>query len=233
MVDGGAMRPGWWVGADRCLQCHAPASSAGLCHACLTALPWNTPACWHCAEALPDQTASRCPACLQRAPPWHGTWCALRFEAPIVRWIHALKYHADLSAARRLALLLAHALRQHRAPPPELLVPMPLFPARMRLRGFNQAQLLADTLGHALRLRAAPAAARRLRDTADQTELSAKERRRNLRGAFAADARQVAGRHVAIVDDVLTTGASCHALSLALRNAGAVRIDVWCVARTP
>ena len=150
-----------------------------------------------------------------------------------MRWVHALKYRADLSAARRLALLHALYLQQHRAPPPELLIPMPLFPARLRQRGFNQAQLLADTLGRALMLRAAPAAARRLRDTADQTELSAKERRRNLRGAFDADPQQVAGRHVAIVDDVLTTGASCHALSQALHKAGARRIDVWCVARTP
>lgn len=227
------MRPGWWAGADRCLQCHAPVSSAGLCAGCVAALPWNASACWHCAEALPDHAARRCPSCLRNPPPWHGAWCALRFEAQVVRWVHALKYHADLSAARRLALLHARYLQQHRAPPPELLIPMPLFPARLRQRGFNQAQLLADTLGHALKLRAAPAAARRLRDTADQTELSAKERRRNLRGAFDADPQQLAGRHVAIVDDVLTTGASCHALSLALRKAGALRIDVWCVARTP
>lgn len=231
MVDGWA--PGWWVGADRCAQCHAPVAAADLCARCADALPWNQPACWRCAEPTPEATSHPCPTCLRKPPPWHGAWCALRFEGPVVDWIHALKYRADLALARRLGILMARHLQRTHAPLPEWVIPMPLYPGRMRQRGFNQAQALAHPLAQTLRLRLKTHAARRVRDTADQTELSRRERQRNLRGAFEANTPILAGRHVAIVDDVLTTGASCAALAAALRDAGAQRIDVWCVARTP
>lgn len=231
MVDGEA--PGWWVGADRCAQCHAPAVTADLCARCTESLTWNQPACWRCAEPTPEAANHPCPNCLRKPPPWHGAWCALRFEGRVVEWIHALKYRADLVMARRLALLLAQHLQRAHAPLPEWVIPMPLYPGRMRQRGFNQAQALAGPLAQQLHLRVQSGAVRRVRDTADQTELSRHERRRNLRGAFAANPVPLAGRHVAIVDDVLTTGASCGALADSLRDAGAQRIDVWCIARTP
>lgn len=220
----------WLFGEDRCTQCHAPTASVGLCAGCLHALPWNDDACPRCALPL---RAGHCPDCARRPPGWAAAHCALRFEAPVRDWLHGLKYHGRLALARRLADLLAVSLHGSGFHAPELLVPAPMHRSRLRHRGFNQAVELAARLGRRLRLPSIPGAVRQHRATGDQTTLSAAQRRRNLRGAFTATPALVAGRHVTIVDDVLTTGATAAALTDALHRAGAARVEVWCCARTP
>jgi ComF family protein len=125
---------------------------------------------------------------------------------------------------------MAQRLARRAEPLPELLLPVPLHAARLRHRGYNQAveigRVVADRLGIGL----APAGARRLRPTREQTALSAAERRRNIRGAFTVDAA-VRGRHIALLDDVITTGTTLAELARAARRAGASRIEAWAVAR--
>ncbi len=140
------------------------------------------------------------------------------------------KYAGELSLAHALAELMAHRLRSLDALP-ELLIPMPLHPDRLRSRGFNQATEISRSLSGLLGISLAAPACRRNRDTAPQAGLSPDERRRNLRGAFSCE-MDLKGRHVALLDDVMTTGTSLTELANAVRKAGATRIDCWVVART-
>ena len=234
MVDGRrGDRRSWLFNDARCAHCHAPAFATELCAACIDALPWIDPACPGCALPLPAGVGGFCAACARRPRPWAAAYCALRYAAPADRWVQRLKYRHDLAAARRLGWLLAQGVRHAGMNAPELVIPMPLHRARQRERGFNQADEIARALAREWRLPVAASAARQLHPTGDQTGLSAAERRRNMRDAFTADPRRVRDRHVAIVDDVLTTGASCEALCAALHAAGAGRVQVWCCARTP
>ena len=119
---------------------------------------------------------------------------------------------------------------------PALLLSVPLSRERLRERGYNQSWELARRLGRSLRIDATPALLQRGRDTAHQIGMTRHERERNLRDAFWIDPARRAtlqGRHVALVDDVFTTGATAHAAAVALRRAGAARVDVWVIARTP
>jgi ComF family protein len=142
------------------------------------------------------------------------------------------KFNGDLAAGR----VLAHLLAQHIAsmhPPqttPTLLVPVPLHPRRLRERGFNQAQRIARILSLRLGIPVANHAIRRVLRTPDQKQLSAEARKANLRGAFEASA-VCKGQDVAVVDDVVTTGATADAIAGALLGAGAAEVRIWCLAR--
>jgi ComF family protein len=147
--------------------------------------------------------------------------------------IHALKFRGHRALARPLADLVAEA------PPPglpvagvDLLVPVPLHPQRRAQRGFNQAELLARRLARRWGKPHRADVLARVRLTRPQTELAPEERRANVRGAFLVRRPElVAGRHVLLVDDVLTTGATVEACVLALREAGAGPVGVVTVAR--
>jgi len=157
---------------------------------------------------------------------------AVDLDASAHHLIHRLKCHHDFSVLAVLSDTLLGAVRNAWVPPwPEALLPMPVHPAQRRRRGFNQAQLLARELGRALGIPVCDRGVRRLRNTGSLTEQDAAARRRTLRGAFETGGT-LPGR-VAIVDDVLTTGASAEALTVALRRAGARQVSVWTVARTP
>lgn len=225
---------GLWPG--RCLAC-AGAGPPGrdLCEACFAALPWNRRACAQCAIPLPavaDHGAPQtCGACLGKPPPVQTTHAAFVYEAPLDRLVPRLKFHRDLAAGRLLSQLMAQGLAD--AARPQALLPVPLHRARLRARGYDQALELAKPLARALRLPLLPGALLRVRATAPQSELDATHRARNLRGAFAVvpDARLPA--HIALVDDVMTTGATLYAAAIALRRAGVARVDAWVCARAP
>jgi ComF family protein len=171
--------------------------------------------------------------------PWHNEPAssvpALRFAPPADDLIRQLKYHGVYANARVLGVLLAHAVDERAAPLPRLLVPVPLHVARLRERGFNQAVALARYAGRMLKVPIAPGVVRRVRDTPSQTSLSVDERHRNVRGVFAVSGaralrRLSAAGHVAIVDDVITTGSTVAELKCVLLAAGCRRVDVWAVA---
>jgi len=160
----------------------------------------------------------------------------LHFEAPVDELIRRLKYQGVIANARVLGVLLADAARQRTTPLPKLLVPVPLHPARFRERGFNQAAAIALYASRMLEVPVARHALRRVRDTPSQTTLGSRERRQNLHGAFAFSSahqqrRLQAAAHVAIVDDVLTTGSTANELRGLLSAAGVSQVEVWAVAR--
>lgn len=219
-----------WLTPARCAACGA-ATPGVLCPGCRDALPWNEPACRACALPLVSGAPnSACGACLERAPPQDRTWAAFRYAEPVARQIVRLKFRAHLAGGHLLGALMAERLARRAEPLPELLLPVPLHAARLRRRGYNQALEIGRELSRRLSIPLCPEAARRMRATGEQTRLDAAQRRRNLRGAFAVDAR-VRGRHVALLDDVITTGATAHELARAARAAGAARIEVWAAAR--
>ncbi len=216
-----------------CRRCWGPAPSALLCGDCWQELPWNRPACRRCAEPLNSPLQPLCRRCARRAPPQTLCVAAWRYQQPVSAWIQACKFARQLGYLPAFADALAEALCTHGAPRPDLLLPVPLHPERLRQRGFNQSELLAQRLARQTGLPLARRAARRLRPTPPQSrQASRAERRRNLRGAFAVDIR-LHGLHCALIDDVITTGATVESLAQACRRAGAARVDVWALARTP
>ncbi|MBM7062257.1 ComF family protein [Pseudomonas sp. UL073] len=227
----------WTKNNQFCLLCDEPSGAEQpLCHACELELPWLGAQCRQCAVPLvvEDQV---CGACLRRPPSFSRVIAPWRYEFPLDSLITRFKHQAKWPLGHLLAARCAEHLLQAYAqglPRPDLLLPVPLATRRLRQRGFNQAALLARWLSAALQLPLDEDALRRCRDTPAQQDLDAAARRRNLREAFAlAPGVALAGRHVAVVDDVVTTGATAEALARLLRRAGAAEIDLYCLARTP
>jgi ComF family protein len=211
----------------RCLVCdERGVLGQDLCADCRAALPWNRPACPRCALPL-ARDAPACGSCLRRPPPFGTSCAAFRYSFPLDRLLPRFKFHADLAAGRLLVQLMAEALAD--APRPLALVPVPLHPARLRQRGYDQALELARPLARRLALPLCADRLRRRRATGAQTRLDARARRRNVHGAF-----EVTGplpAHVVLVDDVMTTGATLAECARTLQRAGVARVDVWVVAR--
>ena len=213
----------------RCLVC-AGAGQPGLdlCAACQAELAWNRCACARCGVPLP-RPAPACGACLRSPPPFAATFAPWTYAFPLDRLLPRFKFHGDLAAGALVAGRLAEALRD--APRPDALVPVPLHRRRLRERGYDQALELARPLARALGLPLLAGGLRRERATAAQSDLDAKARRRNVRGAFAVVAGTRWPAHVALVDDVMTTGATLRECARVLRAAGVARVDVWVAAR--
>lgn len=220
-----------WLLPRQCLLCRGKASRIDLCPGCRSALPRIENPCQGCG--MPLRSGRRCAPCLQHPPPFDRVRIPYRYADPITALIHALKFRRRLAAASVLGSLLGAHLKGSGLCPPQCIVPVPLHPRRQRERGFNQSLEIARPLSACLKVPIAPRLARRTRPTVAQSSLQgADSRRRNVRGAFCAEirtARSVA--HIAIVDDVVTTGATATALALALKSAGVTRIELWSIAR--
>jgi ComF family protein len=197
---------------------------------CLCGFPGAQPdldLCGYCQDDLPWEEV-RLPSLLS----------ALRFEPPVDELIRRLKYSGALEHARVLGELLAHAARLRGDPLPRLLVPVPLHDERLRDRGFNQAASIARYAGRALGVPQAWHAVERTRDTPSQTALGLEQRHENVRGAFAVTGKRARRQlldagHVAVVDDVTTTGSTLAEIKCVLLAAGVSRVDLWAVARAP
>lgn len=214
-----------------CLLCGADgARGLDLCAACFGDLPWNRRPCPRCAAPLPpDSDAQLCGSCLKALPAWDEARSPLAYGYPVDKLIQRIKFDGDLSVGRLLAELLADYTAAGSGKP-DCIVPVPLHPSRLKERGFNQAAELARPIRRRLKIPARLGVRERTRDTAVQSKLDATERKKNLRDAFAVK-RSVDGKHVAVVDDVVTTGTTVESLTHVLRDEGAARVSVWCVAR--
>jgi ComF family protein len=214
-----------------CYLCLDPGQKPALdlCADCEADFPRNEPACPKCA--LPVLEASGpCRRCARRRRAFDAAYSPYRYEFPLPELIHRMKYRGQLPITRILGCVLGKRLAARGSLQVDAIVPVPLHATRERKRGYNQAREIANFVARELGLPVHDRLARRIRATAEQTGLAAGARRRNLRGAFTIDAGDLPSC-VAIVDDVLTTGATAESLAIALRRAGCRRIEVWTVAR--
>ena len=203
----------------------------GLCMVCQSQLPLiEGRRCSRCAAAIADGQ-SLCGNCLQTPPPFEETIAAYRYAPPIDQLICSLKFSSRLSYARILGFLLIRQLLHRKIEKPDCLLPTPLHSKRLRLRGFNQSLEIARPLSRYFGLTIANDHIKRVKAGVPQTSLSGAMRRKNMRGAFRV-CRPLPYRHVVIVDDVLTTGATVTELAHSVRSAGAQRVSVWALART-
>ncbi len=209
-----------------CFLCAAPAGDRLLCAACVAGLPRLTPErCPVCA--LPTPGSAVCGACLKQAPHFDATRAVFRYEFPLDRLIQSLKYAHRLAGAD----FLGRELAQSPVPfQPDLILPVPLSPARLAERGFNQAVELARPLARALGVSLETSRVHRRRDTAPQASLPWKERKQNIRHAFECEL-DLTGKTVLVVDDVMTTGATLDELARTLKAHGAARVENCVLAR--
>ncbi len=215
-------------------------TDAALCRDCVQRFAAARPRCARCGLGL-AAAAPVCGDCVPSPPefvqtPFVATVCAFDYQFPWDRLISRFKFQDQPELAAALAALLHQAVRCSDCPLPQALLPVPLSPARLAERGYNQAWELARRLGRLCHRPAWPTLLMRPLDSAHQVALKRDQRQHNLRGAFVVDAAQrslLQGQHVALVDDVMTTGATLREAAAVLLQAGAARVDVWVLARTP
>lgn len=230
----------------RCHGCGAVAVGEGpgalppLCAECARELAgWSGPCCPGCGGMFPGKTGEGdylCSACRLEPRPWERLYFFGAYEGLLRSLILDWKFEGGLGSGRLLGGLAREAWRRGAGPQapeaPEVLVPVPLHPLRLRWRGFNQSLELARALARETGAEVLPGGLSRVRHTVPQTTLGAGERRANVRGAFAADAAALRGRRVLLVDDVMTTGTTLEECARTLRRAGAARVLVLVLART-
>jgi len=249
MIQGGQLR---WP--TLCRVCHRWQGQT-VCAHCLLAAQLDVPRCQRCATRT-TLAGGLCQSCEDGPPVFDHAVAALDYALPWNSLIASLKFKQDPAIARSLAQMLAQAVRQRwgprqprmpeaqtpatprrlRAGAPTVLMPVPLSPQRLRERGYNQAGLLAHHLGRTLGVPVQHEGLIRRRHTERLMRLDAAEREAHIRHAFAvhpASLKHIQRRHVAVVDDVLTSGATLNEIARTLWQAGAREVSVWVVARTP
>ena len=211
-----------------CLLCSVNAAESGLCRECERSLPRLAPArCPTCAAPTPGSEV--CGRCIDRAPRFDRVVAALAYAFPADSLITSLKYGRNLAAARPLAFALAQSI--DREPYPDCVIAMPIARDRLAQRGFNQAVQIAHLACREFGLRISENVVRRLRSGVPQASLPWKERAKNVRGVFACNA-DFTSKSIAVVDDVLTAGATLNELAATLKKSGAREVVGWICART-
>lgn len=220
-----------WAMPSACALCGDITSADPVCPACVSDLPRIVGACPRCGIPLP--APATCAACALEAPPVERVVAALEFRGSARALVHGLKFRGQLPLARTLGGELARAVRSGGPVSVDVVVPVPLHRRRLRERGFNQARELARVLASDFGVPLAPpGVVLRRRGTLPQTELAGVgARRRNVSGAFQAEPAGLSGRRVALLDDVMTTGATLYELARAVRAAGAAAVEVWTCCR--
>lgn len=219
-----------------CWLCQMPLvlSQHGLCNYCYRQLPLPPPCCPRCG--LPAlNTVKECGACLVRPPSWKRLLFVSDWQPPLSTWVKQLKFSQATALSNMLArLMLLQWLslrREHNLRRPDLMLCVPLHTKRAWFRGYNQMDEISRRLARWTGCQYAPAGLRRHRPTHIQHHLQAVARRKNLRGAFRVEF-PVQGRHITLMDDVVTTGSTVNEISRILLAAGAASVQVWSLCRT-
>jgi len=215
-------------------------SDQHVCGDCLMRYARPVPRCWTCAARLPLERIGhrepKCGHCLRHPPPLQRTIAALDYAFPWDGLLQHYKFHQAIELRETLLERLNQALTATDAEAPDWLLAVPLTVQRQRERGYNQNYELARALARRRQLRCDADLLLRVRHTSQQAQLPLQERAANVKGAFALEpgrARELRGRHVALLDDVMTSGATLFEIARVLRQAGASQVQAWVIARTP
>lgn len=224
-----------WLLPHSCILCGNLADRhQDLCHACHQDIPFVQEACQKCSVPFSNQDSTGlCNMCLLAPPPYDKAYTLFIYEMPITRLILELKFKHTLVNARVLGELLAFHIQHHwykAKPLPSVIIPVPLHAKRLQERGFNQALEIARPIAKALKLPIDMTSCVRSKATLAQATLAASNRKQNIKNAFTIR-KSFAGKRVAIIDDVITTGSTMNEFCRNLQQYGADSIDVWCVAR--
>ncbi|PUA27354.1 MAG: amidophosphoribosyltransferase [Cellvibrio sp. 79] len=220
---------------NHCLLCGDASGASLICNQCSLLLPRlrQYPHLCNCCSLPLKVSAPLCGHCLKHQPAFARSYIAFSYEHPLDYLIHQFKYRRQLASGKLLGEMLAEHCRQ--AVRPDFLVPTPIHWRKRWQRGFNQTELLARQLGKALRVPVMDAL-RQTRYHESQKSLGRQQRQKNLRQSLALNRRylqHIRGAHIALIDDVVTTTATARALSELLIKAGAQKVDIWALARTP
>lgn len=225
--------------AGQCAVCRAW-SHQTICESCLALYARPQLRCWTCAIRLPPELAGhprpQCGQCLRVAPPLDRTIAALDYRFPWDGLLQHFKYHQALDLRESLLERLNTALTAANVSEPDWLLPVPMSSARLRERGYNQSHELAKALARRRGLRCEPELLLRVRHNERQAALKLEARAANVRGVFAVEplrAGSLRGTNVALLDDVMTSGATLFELASVLLHAGVMSVQAWVVARTP
>lgn len=229
-----------WLLPSTCILCDSlTRNTQNLCQLCQQDLPILPHSCQQCADFLLSSTINpannllKCGNCLKNPPAYDQTYALFPYQSPINHLITKLKFQHQLSHARILGELLANRIQTQwywNKPLPDLIIPIPLHPLRLRERGFNQALEIARPIAKALAIPIDFQGVKRIKNTRAQSGLLAEERKRNIAQAFSIT-RDYSNLTIAILDDVITTGHTVRECCRMLKNQGAARIHVWCCAR--
>jgi ComF family protein len=220
-----------WLLPYTCILCGFHSNRMqDLCECCLNELSKLTDACPRCAKPL---SLTNCSYCAVNSPMFDRTYALYLYQAPVTNLIMNLKFGQALLNARILGELMAENIQRiwyHNQPLPQAIIPVPLHPERLKKRGYNQAIEIARPIAKALDLPLEYNICERIKHTAAQATLHAKERSENIKNAF-----QIKGEllydYVAVIDDVITTGNTISEICRTLKSAGVKKIDAWCCAR--
>ncbi|CAM3424524.1 ComF family protein [Legionella longbeachae] len=210
-----------------CKQYHN--DKMAVCSHCIELMPLLGPGCHHCAYPLPDTQFLVCGHCIKNPPSFDRAFIKYTFEEPLRTLLHQFKYHNGLYLTSFLSYLIFKSLSSQ-VEMPQCLIPVPMHPQRIKRRGFNQAAILARSLAKKFKLPCDLFSCQKTLNTKPQAGLDEKQRKINLRSAFVT--HQLPYQHVAIIDDLLTTGNTANELAYTLKKSGVKQVDVWCCART-
>lgn len=227
-----------WLIPPICVFCQRLAdTSLDLCSACKNDLPILTNYCQYCANILPtspfQQEFLACGQCLKRKPPFDCTHALFRYQPPVTQFLWQLKFHHALLNAKLLGKLLTEHIQQRwyqNKSLPSAIIPIPLHTARLKQRGFNQSIEIAKPVAKAFRLPLLLTTVKRVKHTLPQASLPANARKGNIKQAFVFNGN-ISYKHVAVLDDVMTTGNTMVEFCTLLKSHGIEQIDVWCCAR--
>jgi ComF family protein len=222
----------------QCLLCHLPSNNKLICKHCQKALTQERSCCQHCGLPLPKPQPF-CGNCLQQGHLFTQLHAVADYHSPYPQLIKQFKYKKKLLNGELLAQLLITSINRNTSAQQrskiDYLVPVPLHKRKLQQRGFNQSQLLAERISAKLHIPLLLDLVIRQKQTCAQENLSLQKRKNNLKEAFTVapgEKSKLSGSYIVIIDDVVTTGATVNSLSQVLLQAGALRVDVWCICRT-
>ena len=228
-----------------CLLCdERTMNSTKICTPCSEDLPWNPDHCKYCALPAPIETRNFvCGECIKAKPPFSKTISPFIYAFPINRLVQQVKYHRKQYWLTSLCDYLEQYIEQSylMEDMPDFLVPVPMHKKKKRLRTYNQAELIANKLSNRVSIPIQKGILKKVKLTESQASLNKADRLKNLRGSITLNLalpakkleESLRNKHIAVIDDVMTTKATSELVSKLLLDAGANRVDIWCLARTP